>query len=129
MDMGLRTMLPQHDTNTDLAQCFASYIPGKLSSIDTSASSTKDYPSINSNEPSSQFLPSQSPEQRDFNAHRRLSWLVHPNHELTDQQSTCVETSTEELLIDQSTPLSIQKSLMDQICLAFQMDEPCIHHL
>ncbi|PIG84799.1 hypothetical protein AARAC_001324 [Aspergillus arachidicola] len=129
MDMRLRTMHPQHETNADLGQSFASHLPGKLSSMDTSTSPTQGCVSINSNEPSNRSLPSPSPEQKDFITHRRLSWLVHPNHEPTLKQSACGEQSTMEPLADQFTPLSIQASLMDQICLAFQTDEQDIHHL
>ena len=132
MDMGLPTMLPQHDTNAGNAepgQSFASHLPGQLPSLNISGSSAQDCGFNNPNEPSGPFTPSQSPEESSFLAHRRLSWLVHPNHESTLKQPDCAEESQTETLTDQSTPLPIPRSLMDQICHAFQTDERDVHHL
>lgn len=126
MDMGLHTMLPGYDAN---GRSFASRLPGNISSMNDSAPSTQDCAVSNSNEPSNPSVSSQSPEQSSFITHRRLSWLVHPNHEPTPKLSDCAQEPTMEPLTDRATPLSIHASLMEQICLAFQTDERDIHHL
>ncbi|OGM51213.1 hypothetical protein ABOM_000044 [Aspergillus bombycis] len=119
IDMGLRTTVPQHNTNAELAESFVSHSPEQGSRIDASASK----------EPSGASLSSQSPEQSPAVTHRRLSWLVHPNHEPIYKPSDWTEHSMIEPLTDQCTPLSLPASLMESICDTLHTDEADIHHL
>ena len=126
---GSHTMLPQYDTNAELGQSFASHFPKSLSSMNDSASSAQDCAFINSNERSSPSVSSQNLEKSSVFSHRRLSWMVYPNHEPAPKLPDCVQASTMEPLMDQLTPFFIQPSLMDHICRALQTDERDIHHL
>ncbi|KNG86964.1 hypothetical protein ANOM_004183 [Aspergillus nomiae NRRL 13137] len=129
MDMGLLTMVPQHDTNAQPGKSFLSPVQEKGSRIDVGASSTPHSVLRASNEPSGPSLFSQSPEQGPAITHRRLSWLVHPNHEPIYKPSDGTEHSMIEPLADQCTPLSIPASLMKSMCDTLQTDEGDIYYL
>ncbi|KAE8360996.1 hypothetical protein BDV27DRAFT_148185 [Aspergillus caelatus] len=128
-DMRFRTTLPQQDQTPDLGPSLATSLPGKLASLDGNVPSTPGGAMRASDEPSGPSIASQSPEQSSFLTHRRLSWLVHPNHEPTLNLSDRAEESTGEPSMDQVSPFSIPVSLMDQICHTLQTDERDIHHL
>lgn len=127
-DMESRSVLSHRDSNSNIEQSCTQY-RSTLPTTGRRSLPESNHPTSGSDGHTGHSITSESADQNSINTHRRLSLLIHPNHEPKSKSSDSVEASTAEPSANPTTPFFIQESLMGPICQTFRMDERGIDYL
>lgn len=123
-----RSVLSHRDSSPNIAQSFTQDQTARPN-IDGGSHTASSHLTGGSNGQPGHSIASQSPDQSSINTHRRLSLLIHPNHEPKSQASDSVEAPTLDSSTDQSTASFIPESLMGPVCRILRMDKLEIDYL